>query len=334
MTLCYYLFVPSLALAEIIKLEDMLHGVTMTRTQCITIAQAVWMRVDGQDFCVRYYLSTAGGEGLTPVVFLQGDRFGDLDFATNSYLSVPENQRKGIDTDDLVRTADGFSRLAKTTAIYLARIGVEGTSGNHTARKTLLELDLMNAALDALKQRHGFLGFHLVGQSGGAKLVGGLVGLRNDIVCAVSGSGPLFEPISNERGLPDRSYFDAADAISVAVNNPLLRLFVITDPSDRKVPVSHQTPYVQMMLSEGRQVRQFFVQAPDESHHDTLEYARVAAAGCVLERSNAEIERAIQTITLRNSDLNERRRRETTAKEHAAQQLVRDLHLAPAGIVP
>src|SRR5262249_46350878 len=51
-------------------------------------------------------------------------------------------------------------------------IGVEGTSGDHRSRKTLLELHLMNAALDAIKQRYNFLGFHLVGQSGGSKLVG------------------------------------------------------------------------------------------------------------------------------------------------------------------
>jgi hypothetical protein len=33
-----------------------------------------------------------------------------------------------------MKMADGFSKMAKTTAIYLARIGVEGTSGNHTSR--------------------------------------------------------------------------------------------------------------------------------------------------------------------------------------------------------
>jgi hypothetical protein len=112
--LCGSLLVPSLALADIIKLEDMLHGVTMTPAQCNAITQAIWTRVDGQGYCVRYYLSTAGGEGSTPVVFLQGDRFGDLDVVTNSYLSDPETQKKGIDTDDLVRVADGFSRLTKT----------------------------------------------------------------------------------------------------------------------------------------------------------------------------------------------------------------------------
>ena len=48
-------------------------------------------------------------------------------------------------------------------------------------RKTLLELDLMNAALDAIKEIHGFDGFHLAGQSGGSTLVAALAGQRRDV---------------------------------------------------------------------------------------------------------------------------------------------------------
>ena len=125
--------------ADIIKKDDMLRGITMTRRQCDAIEQAVWVNVSGRDFCVRYYLSTAGGEGPRPVVFIQGDYFGKLDPKTWTW--VDPSDAKDINTDDLVRMADGFSKMAKTTAIYLARIGVEGTSSNHTARKTLLELN-------------------------------------------------------------------------------------------------------------------------------------------------------------------------------------------------
>jgi hypothetical protein len=283
--------------ADIIRFKDMLHGITTTRAQCIAIAQAVWVNADGQDFCVRYYLSTAGGEGRMPVVFLQGDKFGRLDIATNSYPDVPQDQKKDVDTDDLTKIADGFSKMAKTTAIYLARIGVDGTSGNHLARKTLLELHLMNAALEAIKQRQGFAGFHLVGQSGGSKLIGGLIGLRRDIACAVLGSGPLSEPA------PSRSYFDAADAILVAGRNPSLRPFVISDPMDRKVAINKQTRYVEKMRRQGRQVPQFLVQAIDDDHHNTVEYARMVGVGCVLGRSDTEIARAVETAS-RNSYAN------------------------------
>ena len=79
-----------------------------------------------------------------------------------------EEINSDIDTGDLVRLADTFSKMTKATAIYLARMGIEGSSGNHIYRHSMLELDVMNAALDAIKQRHGFAGFHLAGRSGGA----------------------------------------------------------------------------------------------------------------------------------------------------------------------
>src|SRR5215468_5444073 len=183
--------------AEIIKKEDMMRGIATTRDQCAATPQTLWLSVDKQDFCVRYYLSTAGGEGMRPVVFLQGDRFGRI---TNNLrweaisrdkrgnvAFDPENKYQDVDTNDLLKTADAFSKLARTTAIYLARIGVDGSSGNHLFRKSLLELHLMNAALDALKQSHGFEGFHLAGQSGGSIMVAGLAGMRRDVACAVSG---------------------------------------------------------------------------------------------------------------------------------------------------
>src|SRR5580700_2145137 len=182
--------------ADIIRKDDMLRGITTTRQQCAAAPQTLWLRVDGQDFCVRYYLSTAGGEGTRPVVFLSGDYSGSVNLKTWQWVPTASDKRAGvafdpteraIDTDELVKTADAFSKMAKTTAIYLARIGIGGTSGRHVFRKTLLEQHLMNAALDAIKQSHGFEGFHLAGQSGGSTLVAALAGTRRDIACVVAG---------------------------------------------------------------------------------------------------------------------------------------------------
>jgi hypothetical protein len=320
------------ASADIIKKEDMLRGITMTRPQCDAIAQAVWVNVSGRDFCVRYYLSTAGGEGPRPLVFIQGDYFGKLDPKTWNWADPSD--AKDINTDDLMRMADGFSKMAKTTAIYLARIGVEGTSGNHTARKTVLELRLMNAALDAIKQRHGFEGFHLVGQSGGSKLVGGLIGLRRDIACAVSGSGPLATGGSPKVTDPARSFFDVTPSIPQLAQNRSLRLLLVTDPADRKVPIDQQTGFVEKMRQAGRQVPQFFVEATDEDHHGVVMYSELVAAGCVLGRTDGEIARAVSTIVRRSAEYNERRQKEASAKPGmaaAARPPVLDARAAPGG---
>jgi hypothetical protein len=318
--------------ADIIKKEDMLHGVTITRPQCAAIEQAVWLSVSGHDFCVRYYLSTAGGEGPRPLVFLQGDYFGKLDPKTWTW--VDPSDAKDINTDDLMKMADAFSKMAKTTAIYLARIGVEGTSGNHTSRKTVLELHLMNAALDAIKQRYGFEGFHLVGQSGGSKLVGGLIGLRHDIACAVSGSGPLATPGGPKTADPGRTFFDVTQNIPALAQNRSLRLLLVTDPADKKVPIALQAGFVDKMRQAGRQVPQFLVEATDEDHHGVVIYSELVAAGCVLGRTDGEIARAVSTIVKRSVEYNERRQREASSKPGiaaAVRQPVLDSRAAPGG---
>jgi hypothetical protein len=318
--------------ADIIKQEDMLHGITITRPQCAAIEQAVWLNVSGRDFCVRYYLSTAGGEGPRPVVFIQGDYFGKLDPKTWTW--VDPSDAKDINTDDLMKMADAFSKMTKTTAIYLARIGVEGTSGNHTARKTLLELQLMNAALDAIKQRYGFEGFHLVGQSGGSKLVGGLIGLRHDIACAVSGSGPLATPGGPKITDPGRTFFDVTRSIPLMAQNRSLRLLLVTDPADRRVPIAQQTGFADKMRQAGRQIPQFLVEATDEDHHGVVIYSELVVAGCVLGKTDGEIARAVGTIVKRSAEYNERRRKEANSRlgvAAAARQPVLDSRAAPGG---
>jgi hypothetical protein len=306
--------------AEIIKKEDMLRGITTTRAQCVATSQTLWLNVDKQDFCVRYYLSTAGGEGTRPVVFLSGDHFGTLNLRTWQWIPTSQDKKAGvtfdpttegdINTDDLMKTADAFSKMAKTTAIYLARIGIDGTSGNHVFRKTLLELHLMNAALDAIKQGHGFEGFHLAGQSGGSILVTGLAGMRRDIACAVSGSGRL--TTSHDTGLKDpaRTLVDPLGFIPAIAQNRSLRFIVVTDAADRTVPAKQQTPFVEKMHRAGRDIPQYFVTATDDYSHGVVGYAELVAAGCVLGRSDADIATAVGTMVKRNAAYNGQRHKE------------------------
>jgi hypothetical protein len=249
--------------AEIFKKADLLRGITITHAQCEATLQTLWLNVHGRDFCVRYYLSTAGGEGPRPVVFLQGDELGKINRKTWTWSDTSE--AKDIDTDDIMKIADNFSKMTKTTAIYLARIGVDGTSGNHLSRHTVLELELMNGALDAIKQRHGFEGFHLAGQSGGSTITGGLIGLRRDIACAVLGSGRLVLTESFKSTDAGRTYFDPTQDISQLAQNRSMRLFLVTDKMDKRVPVAQQTGFIDRLRRAGRQVPQFFVEAIDDN---------------------------------------------------------------------
>jgi hypothetical protein len=306
--------------AEIIKKEDMLRGITTTREQCAATPQTVWLNVDKQDFCVRYYLSAAGGEGTRPVVFLQGDHFGMtvrnwqwVPIAKDKNANVafdPAEAYRDIDTNDLMKMADAFSRLAKTTAIYLARMGVGGTSGNHVFRKTLLELHIMDAALDAIKQRYGFEGFHLAGQSGGSTLVTGLAAGRRDIACAVSGSGQLGVSRDSDSNDPARTLVSPLAFVPSIAQRRSLRFIMVTDAADRTVPVRQQTPFAEKMHRAGRDIPQYFVTATDDYHHGVVGYTQLVTGGCVLGRSDADIATAVGTMVKRNADFNAQRRKE------------------------
>jgi hypothetical protein len=309
------------ASAEIIRKEDMLRGIATTRERCTATEQTVWLSVDKQDFCVRYYLSTAGGEGTRPVVFLSGDHFGTV----RNWQWVPASKDKNagitfdptnpvshgdVNTDDLVKTADAFSKLAKTTAIYLARMGIDGTSGNHVFRKTLLELHLMNAALDAIKQRYGFEGFHLAGQSGGSTLVSGLAGIRHDIACAVSGSGRLGISGGGSSQEPARTFVDPLGFVPSIAQNRSVHFFMVTDAADRTVPVRQQTPFAEKMRRAGRSIPQYFVTATDEFHHGVVSYTELVTGGCALGKSDAQIASAVGAMVKRNAAYDEQRRKE------------------------
>jgi hypothetical protein len=304
--------------AEIIKVEDMARGITMTREQCAAILEAVWVNVLGRDYCVRYYMSTAGGEGRRPVVFLQGDQLGRLNGRDGTWVDT--SQSRDVDTSDLMRTADGFSRMARTTAIYLARIGVDGSSGSHVSRKTVLERELMNAALDAIKKRYQLDGFHLAGQSGGSTILVGLLAQRTDIGCAVSGAGHILTGVvANSAASPDRRYFDPSAGIAeIRRNHPNTRFFFVTDPEDTRAPARTQNRFIQNFRLAGGQAEQLVVLAIDENRHGVLEYTRLVTAGCVLGKSNADIARAVSTIVSRNTELAERRKQEARARASAA----------------
>lgn len=298
--------------AEIFKKEDLLRGITITHDQCDATNQTLWLNVHGRDFCVRYYLSTAGGEGKRPVVFLQGDQLGKYNWKTWSWTDTSE--AKDVDTADIIRGNDLLSKLTKTTAIYVGRIGVDGTSGNHLSRRSVLEFDLMNAALDALKQRYGFEGYHLTGQSGGSALVAGLAEQRHDVGCVVIGSGRIVSPDLPKSKDIAKSQFDPTVSLSQLVQNHALRIFVVTDKADKRVPAPQQIGLVERLRKAGRPVPQFFVEATDDLRHGVGSYTQLVAAGCILDRPDDEIARALATLTKRAAEYNERRRKEVKDK--------------------
>ena len=266
------------ASSEIITVQDMLRGASSTPTQCSAVHDAVWVTVKDHSFCMRYYLATSDSVERRPVVFLQGDRLGVLNLRTGTF-AVPPGE-KDVDTDELMKIALTLHRQTKLPAIYLARVGLEGSSGDHRLRHSVLELEVTNAALEAIKQKYQFEGFHLLGQSGGAHLVAGLLAKRQDIGCAVIGSGPL-APVRRPRQDASLEAYNPLSELASIQKNQSARIMVVTDPADKKVREQTQTNFVQSLQQAGRQVEQYLVEATDENRHGVVGYARLVLSGCL-----------------------------------------------------
>ena len=294
--------------AETIPAREMLRGTEMTADACAHIRNAVWVTAYGHGFCMRYYLSTAGGADDVPVVFLNGDRptFDTLHENVRNRSGKTRSRArrnkaqarkaKDVDTADLAEQTDKISRLTRNTVIYLSRMGLEGSSGHHGLRRTMLELHVTNAALDAIKQRHGFRGFHIFGQSGGSTLTGGLLALRRDIGCAIPGSGRLALIVQAKQvGTPALKRFDPVKMIpAILQNSSAARIIVLTDPKDKIVPRRNQSEFVERFREAGGQIERFYVKSTSKTHHGLTAYSAFVMGQCVHDASHQDIKRKLQ----------------------------------------
>ena len=159
----------------------------ISETQCSSFATAVWVLVEGRGFCVRYWMSTAGGNKEDALLFIQGD----LGAYKGDRLEL--NRASAFVTAGRIqREAHYWSRVYKGPYFHVSRMGTYGSSGDHRARRSRLEVQVAMAAVDALKERHGIKRFHPVGQSGGAHTAAAFAQLRNDVGCVVMVSGAPF----------------------------------------------------------------------------------------------------------------------------------------------
>jgi hypothetical protein len=284
-----------MASAETIRFEDMREGTQVDQAQCAVHRQSsLYVTVFGTGYCIRYYGSNSGGRGSWPVVYLPGDRPGIV--KGSSRYDDPKFKRDD-DTRKMTKAASKISDAAATTAMYMARIGVGGSSGHHSQRRTAVELNAYSLALDALKERYKYEGFHLVGNSGGSTLIAGMLAFRTDVRCAVLGSGMLAGKKRRPRGSdPAAQPFHAEEGIPAIARNRNLRLFVITEPNDTVVPRENQDPFVQQLRAAGGKVQQHYVRLTNERRHGVQQYSFFAVGACAQGQSDRQIESGLKKI--------------------------------------
>jgi pimeloyl-ACP methyl ester carboxylesterase len=245
---------------EVFPESDLLAGKRTNRSECEATRHAVWVEHKEGSACIRYFPSSNVEGAKTAAFFFHGDRLNGRFVIQGAYR---DNK-----TSVLLKASEYLSRINGTPYIFVGRPGVYGSSGVHGESRRLHEFLTMNAAVDAIKARHRVELVHLVGQSGGANVVGALLTLgRTDVVCAVASSG-AFDPLARARDLAMQKAVPWRGCDTNGVCDPYSvtehvngvaparsrRIFLVGDPQDSNTAYRYQQAFADKLAGAGHTV--------------------------------------------------------------------------------
>jgi hypothetical protein len=261
---------------------------TLTRSQCLALPNRVWVPLEKGAECIAYIAPDTRAGGSTAVLFFEGD--------------VPEADMVPAKMSKMVAAYQKHVTAAQThygvPFIVVGRPGLMGSSGFHQIGGLRDEGEVMNGAIDAIKERYGYQRLALAGQSGGARIVAQLLVLgRRDIACAVMGSGAYGVPLAkggghittNIFGEPGRRFLVPMHKAEGIASSADRRAFVIGDPRDVRTPFPGQREWAEKMRALGHHVVLLEASARDPEHHGLSATALNVAALCGSGRTDQEI---------------------------------------------
>lgn len=289
---------------------EALNGSFSSPEHCALVPGGLWVEIDGKGDCIRYYAHGLSVDGnASSLVYFSGDIMlrtaKGVRYVTPSYLSLSPSAIRS----DMAE----WSAEAGLPAIYLARPGIYGSSGDHNERRNTREIAVMNRALDMMKERYRISSFILTGHSAGGQIAAALLNMRTDIRAAVITSGlvsvkQVTSHWENRREIPGRmlydasSFYDPVDEIDQIPKDPKPQIYMISDPEDRVVPFYSQLYYVRRLRSAGFDPHHIYAHAPGIRRHLLVGHGRRAAALVAQGRAAADIRRALHELDLEQFD--------------------------------
>jgi pimeloyl-ACP methyl ester carboxylesterase len=279
------------------------EGLRLDERQCRANPTALWLRVDGRPFCIRYWIAgPAARPGEQALVLLHGD-IGQR--VKGRYVLADDDR---FTASDVQYEARAVARIYPGYAVVLGRPGAYGSSGSHLAdRRTVREVRAIAAALDGLKARHGIKRFHFAGHSGGGHIVAALAQARDDIGCAVITSGALsVMTMHRDAGRPfgrtPPMFYDPIDHVARMAARPGLRLVVVSDPDDKVVSFHSQREFVDRVEARNLPIMHITAAARDERSHNLHAHGIRLAADCAKGMDDRGLVAKYQTKPLPKDD--------------------------------
>jgi pimeloyl-ACP methyl ester carboxylesterase len=247
----------------------------------------LWVQPVEGPACIRYFASSDIEGARVAIVQFSGDRDAVMDQPPARISGNTEALR----TTDAQRNRD----RAGVPWIFVARPGTYGSSGNHRQRRQPVEFHALDAALDALMQRHRIQRLVILGHSGGATAGAALLTLgRTRVACAVltSGAYGLLERARllgrSRDGRTDTTgstrFYDPLDHVDGVVSDPARRIVLIGNREDENTPFALQERFAEALQPAGHRVEIRTAAAEPPDFHDLKDRAGPnAAAACARE---------------------------------------------------
>ena len=244
--------------ADTFTADGVLTGSVTTEAACDENPDtAVWVVVDGQGDCLRYFHQGIPEPAPLVHVYFHGDTIWQW---KDGRVRIPDGYAAAATPQGIAeRVATGVAASGPTPYIRFSRPGTFGSSGDHKRRRLAREGALISAALDVLKARYGIETFAISGQSGGGHVVASLLAQRTDIGCAVATSGVLAvrkRSLLNGWGRRDITgfldYYDPVKHVDDIAVTPGLKIFIMGDPQDTNTPFPSQKLYYDTLVAAGK----------------------------------------------------------------------------------
>lgn len=294
---------PVMRNADTLEPQRMLSGSVMDKAACDAAHEAwaeggtVWVDLDPDwdptdGTCLRYV--HAGLAETNPMVslYFHGDTMWQyLDGRSGWFRSYEKVSREML---------EGFARRENETYglpyIRLSRPGTYGSSGFHKERRRAREAEIVNAALDILKERYRIGRLALIGQSGGGHVVASLLTRRADIDCAVITSGVVSVAQRARHHGWDRDitgyrdFYDPIEHVAEIRPDPARHIYVVGDTRDRNTPFFTQEAYANAVAAAGHDVSLIRTQGAGKSFHSLAPTGFKVAQWCVAGVPATEIQ--------------------------------------------
>lgn len=285
------------AYQDTLRPEFVLSGATMTEQECNGVPETVWAVITGKGDCIRYYSAGLKEErNETVIIYFHGDRLErhhGRDYAlTTGHTVIGYGDNA---PEKLRRAMQSLSSRHHVPAIFIGRPGVYGSSGDHKARRSDREVNLMASALQKIKERHNIGKFVLAGQSGGGHITAAMITRRRDVACAVitSGSTALRARMEmNSRPVDvtgQKIFYDPIDHVAEIPKDTGLRIFVAGDPRDKGVPFVLQQKYFETLKRQKLEAYLLQGRASDPLFHGLAPMGQEMAGLCAEGRPSEEI---------------------------------------------